>query len=228
MRAGLILEEVSLGLPGRRPLIERLSLAVGAGEVATLIGPSGSGKSSLLAWLTGTLGPPFRASGSVWVDGRDVTRLAPERRRIGILFQDDFLFPHMTVAENLAYGLPAKFAGRRNRRDRIAAALAEAQLAGFEDRDPGTLSGGQRARTAVLRALLAEPRALLLDEPFGRLDQSLRAQFRSFVFDHVRARALPVLMVSHDPADAVAAAGAVVEIGQPCEASADVSSEATE
>ena len=210
--AGLVLENVTLGLAGRPPLIERLNLRVRPGEIVTLIGPSGSGKSSLLAYLTGTLDPAFYARGRVWVGGRDVTQLAPERRRIGILFQDDLLFPHMTVGENLAYALPAALSGREYRRQRIAAALAEARLSGFEDRDPATLSGGQRARIAVLRALLAEPQALLLDEPFARLDQALRGQFRAFVFDHARAAALPMLMVSHDPADAIAAEGSVVAL----------------
>lgn len=212
MKPGLILDRVSLGLAGREPLIRDLSLAAAPGEIVTLMGPSGSGKSSLLAWLTGTLGTAFRAEGRAWVDGAEVTRLPPERRRIGILFQDDLLFPHMTVAENLAYALPRAVSDRRARRERIAEALAEAQLSGFEDRDPATLSGGQRARVSVLRTLLAEPKALLLDEPFSRLDQSLRSQFRSFVFDHARARALPVLLVSHDPADADAAGGVVIEI----------------
>jgi putative thiamine transport system ATP-binding protein len=211
--AGLELDRITLGLAGRPPLIAGLSVTVPPGGITTLIGPSGSGKSSLLSYLTGTLDPAFRASGRVKVDGSDVTELPPERRRVGILFQDDLLFPHMTVGENLAYALPRALAGRRQRRARVAAALAEAQLAGFEDRDPATLSGGQRARVAVLRALLAEPRALLLDEPFARLDQTLRAQFRAFVFGHARARRLPVLMVSHDPADAEAAEGPVIALG---------------
>jgi putative thiamine transport system ATP-binding protein len=209
---GLVLEAVTLSVGGRT-LIAGLSLRVEPGEIVTLIGPSGSGKSSLLSFLTGTLDPAFTAAGRVRVGDADVTDLPPERRRIGILFQDDLLFPHMTVGENLAYALPPAVAGRQRRRARIAEALAEAQLSGFEDRRPDTLSGGQRARVAVLRALLAEPKALLLDEPFGRLDRALRTQFRAFVFDHARARALPVLMVSHDPADAEAADGPVIALG---------------
>jgi putative thiamine transport system ATP-binding protein len=108
--------------------------------------------------------------------------------------------------------LPAGLRSRAGRRRRIAAALADADLADFGDRDPATLSGGQRARVALLRTLLAEPMALLLDEPFGKLDVALRGRFRRFVFDHARARGLPTLMVTHDPFDAEAAGGAVIEL----------------
>src|SRR5207247_7252315 len=112
---GLVLENITLGLPGRAPLFEGLSLKTRPGEIVTLIGPSGSGKSSLLAYLTGTLDPIFLASGRIWVDGRDVSKLPTERRQIGILFQDDLLFPHLTVGENLAYALPTSVSGRRQR-----------------------------------------------------------------------------------------------------------------
>jgi putative thiamine transport system ATP-binding protein len=205
----LELRAVAIAIAGR-PIIGPLDLAVGAGEIVTLMGPSGCGKSSLLAFVCGTLDPSFDGAGQVWLDGRDITALPPERRRVGILFQDDLLFPHLSVGENLAFGLPP---GLRDRRERIAAALAEADLDGFADRDPATLSGGQRARIALLRTLLAEPRALLLDEPFAKLDVRLRTRFRRFVFDHARANDLPTLMVTHDPADAEATGGPVLEIG---------------
>ena len=209
----LELREVRLAVGGRT-LLAPLSLTVAAGQVTTLMGPSGCGKSSLLAYICGALDPGFTASGEVLLNGAAITALPPERRRVGILFQDDLLFPHLSVAENLAFGLVASVRGRAERRRRATAALADADLAGFEDRDPASLSGGQRARVALLRTLLAEPRALLLDEPFAKLDVALRARVRRFVFDHARAKALPTLLVTHDPADAAEAGGAVIEIGQ--------------
>jgi putative thiamine transport system ATP-binding protein len=206
---GLRLIEVRLRVCGSA-LLAGFDLEVGPGAVTTVMGPSGCGKSSLLSYLCGTLEPAFEASGEVWLDGVAIHELPPERRRVGILFQDDLLFPHLTVGENLAFALPRAVRGRRERRARVEAALREADLAGFARRDPATLSGGQRARVALMRTLLAEPRALLLDEPFGKLDRPLRDRFRRFVFEHARAAGLPTLLVTHDEADAEAAAGAVV------------------
>lgn len=197
-----------------RVLIEPIDLMVTPGHVATVMGPSGCGKSSLLAYICGTLDPGLRARGQVVLDGEDVTELPPERRRIGILFQDDLLFPHLSVAENLAFGLPSSLRDRSARQERIDAALADAGLTGFGDRDPATLSGGQRGRVALLRTLLAEPRALLLDEPFAKLDVGLRSRFRRFVFEHVRSNRLPTILVTHDPADAPACGGPVIQIGR--------------
>lgn len=212
MSAGeLSLDGVFIGLPDRI-LIPPLTLTVGPGEVVTLMGPSGCGKSSLLAFLCGTLDPAFTAAGHIRLGGIEISDLPPERRRIGILFQDDLLFPHMSVAENLAFGLPHGQERRRARRARIDAALSEAGLADFGDRDPATLSGGQRARIALLRTLLSEPQALLLDEPFGRLDVRLRTRFRRTVFNHATSRRLPTLLVTHDPGDAAAAGGRLIEI----------------
>jgi putative thiamine transport system ATP-binding protein len=211
-RPALILEQVSLQL-GPRRLLGPLDVRIEPGSCWTLMGPSGSGKSSLLAMLAGTLDPAFRAEGRVFIGPREVTRLAPERRRIGILFQDDLLFPHLSVGGNLAFALPAQVQGRHARRERIEQALADAGLPGHAERDPATLSGGQRARVALLRTLLAEPEALLLDEPFGSLDTALRADMRRFVFEHVRARGLPTLLVTHDAEDARAAQGPVLQLG---------------
>lgn len=194
------------------PLFAPLTLTVPAGSVTTIIGPSGIGKSTLIDFIGGHLSAGFEATGRVILNGRDVTRLPAEVRRIGILFQDALLFPHLSVGDNLAFGLSRDVRGRARRRAAVEEALDQAGLSSFYDRDPATLSGGQRARAALMRTLLAEPLALLLDEPFSKLDPDRRADLRAFVFDHIRDRAVPVLMVSHDAEDAAAAAGPLVAL----------------
>jgi putative thiamine transport system ATP-binding protein len=195
---------------GDHRLFAPLTCRIVPGRPVTIMGPSGAGKSSLLAWLTGVLPAGLAGEGEALLDGASVLGLPAYRRRLGILFQDDLLFPHMTVGENLAFGLPPKDNRGAARRDRIEQALARVELDGFADRDPLTLSGGERARVALLRVLLSEPKALLLDEPFSKLDMTLRDRFRSLVFQS--ATHLPVLLVSHDPQDSVAAAGDVLEL----------------
>ncbi len=185
---------------------------IAAGTVLTLMGPSGSGKSTLLAFAMGDLAPAFRGAGRVALDGRDLTGLPPEARRLGILYQDPLLFPHLDVATNLAFGLP-RGGTRHARRDAVARALEEIGLPSFGPRDPATLSGGQAARVALMRTLLSRPAALLLDEPFGKLDADLRAQMRTLVFQRASAAGIPVLMVTHDAADAQAAGGPIVTLG---------------
>ena len=207
----LELSGVGISLHGR-VLVPPLSLAIDGGRVAVLMGPSGSGKSSLLAHLCGTLDPVFDTVGRATLGGVDLEGLPPERRRVGILFQDDLLFPHLLVAENLAFGLPAGVRGKAGRMLVVERALEDADLGGLGGRDPATLSGGQRARVALMRTLLAEPAALLLDEPFSKLDVALRARFRTWVFDHARRRGLPTLLVTHDPADGAEADGPVIEL----------------
>lgn len=207
---GMELRDVLIRL-GDRQLLE-LSARIGLGEVLTVMGPSGSGKSSLLAFIAGFLDPAFTASGHVYVGGREITDLPPGLRRTGLLLQDPMLFPHMSVGENLLFAIRAGRGDWKRRRETAEAALAEAGLDGFFDRDPATLSGGQKARTALMRVLVSEPQALLLDEPFSRLDAGLRDQIRSFVFAEARERRLPVLLVTHDEADANAAAGPVITL----------------
>lgn len=206
--AGLVLEDLAITLNGA-PFLA-LSAAVAPGEILSVMGPSGAGKSTLLAAITGTLGRGFAQSGAVRLGGRDLTGLAPEARNLGLLFQDHLLFPHMSVAQNLAFGLAA---GATEREAQVAGALAQIALEGYGPRDPATLSGGQRARVALMRTLLARPDALLLDEPFSRLDAARRAQMRSLVFERARAAGLPVLMVTHDQADAEAAGGRILRLG---------------
>ena len=208
----LDLRDVTIRRGGHR-LFAPLTCRIAPGRPVTVMGPSGAGKSSLLAWLTGVLPPGLSGEGEALLDGVSVLNLPAHQRRLGILFQDDLLFPHMTVGENLAFGLPPeddRGPHRASRRDRIEQALAGVELAGFADRDPLTLSGGERARVALLRVLLSEPRALLLDEPFSKLDMTLRDRFRSLVFQS--ATHLPVLLVSHDAQDSVAAGGDVLEL----------------
>jgi putative thiamine transport system ATP-binding protein len=196
---------------GERVLIENLSVSIPPGEIVTLMGPSGSGKSTILAHICGTLDRQFEVSGGIRLAGADLAALRPEDRKVGILFQDALLFPHLSVGENLAFGLPPGIS-RNERRQRIEAALADAELDGLADRDPATLSGGQKARAALMRTLLAEPRALLLDEPFSRLDAALRDKIRQFVFDHARKAGLPTLLVTHDIEDARSADGPIIEV----------------
>lgn len=209
--SSLELKQVSIRL-GDRLLVGPLDLKIAPGEVVTLMGESGAGKSTLLAWLCGTLPRAFTATGTVLFGDMDLTRLPPEERRLGILFQDDLLFPHLSVGQNMAFGLPYSVATRAERRRRVELALEEAGLQGFGDRDPATLSGGQRARVSMMRVLLSRPRALLLDEPFSKLDATTRQRFRVFVLEHLREHCLPTLLVTHDRADAEATGGTLIAI----------------
>ncbi len=194
----LELHKVTISVAGRT-LLRGLSARVAPGDVLAVMGASGSGKSSLLAWIAGTLDAPFEASGELRLDGTSLAALPIQQRRIGLLFQDDLLFPHMSVRDNLLFALPA--GDRAQRVVKADAALAEAGLEGFGNRLPSSLSGGQRSRVSLLRGLLAQPRALLLDEPFSKLDAALRAQMREFTFTTLRERRVPVVLVTHDAAD---------------------------
>lgn len=210
----LILTELTVLLHGRA-LFAPISLTIAAAEVATVMAPSGAGKSTLLDAIGGHLAPGLAVRGSVALNGRELTQLPAEKRRVGLVFQDAVLFPHLSVGDNLAFGLPAARKGRAARAQAVQAALAQAGLSGFEARDPATLSGGERARAALMRTLLAEPEALLLDEPFSKLDTGLRAGIRAFTLAHIRARAIPALLVTHDPEDAAAASGPVLSLNGP-------------
>lgn len=207
---GLWLDRLTVSHCGQ-PVVT-LDCRVPQGRVLTVMGPSGSGKSTLLNAVIGSLPRGFSAFGRVWLNGVDLTALQPEQRRIGILYQDALLFPHLSVGGNLAFGLGPHLRGRAARAAAVSGALDEVGLAGMEDRDPATLSGGQKARVALMRTLLAEPRALLLDEPFSRLDADLRQRVRETVFSRARDRGLPALLVTHDAGDAEAAGGTVIEI----------------
>nr|WP_246638066.1 ATP-binding cassette domain-containing protein [Halomonas neptunia] len=183
---------------------------ISPGEVLTVMGPSGSGKSTLLAYIAGFLDREFTASGGVWLGERSLLNLPAEQRNIGLLFQDPLLFPHLSVGGNLRFGLPRYL---NDKRQQVTQALEQVGLAGFESRDPATLSGGQQSRVALMRLLLSKPRAVLLDEPFSKLDTALRQEMRMLVFSQLREAGLPALLVTHDHEDANAAGGPVIELG---------------
>ncbi|MDR3106020.1 MAG: ATP-binding cassette domain-containing protein [Yokenella regensburgei] len=195
----LIVNNLTLAL-NTAPRLNHVSFSVEPGEVVTLMGASGSGKSTLFAWMIGALPTPFKAQGELWLNDRRLDGLTTAQREIGVLFQDALLFDHFSVGKNLLLALPASVKGGE-RREMVEAALTEAGLAGFYARDPATLSGGQRARVSLLRAMLAQPKALLLDEPFNRLDAPLRERFREWVFAELSGLAIPVVLVTHDAAD---------------------------
>jgi putative thiamine transport system ATP-binding protein len=194
------------------PLFRQVNFCVPRGEIVTLMGPSGSGKSTLFSWMVGALSSDFKAQGELWLDERRCDTLPVETRGLGILFQDALLFDHFSVGQNLMLALPSRIKGE-TRRERVDQALRSAGLANHFDSDPATLSGGERARVSLLRALLAEPQALLLDEPFSRLDKTLRTTFRAWVFDAVRTRNIPVVLVTHDEED-IPPGGEVIEISR--------------
>lgn len=182
-----------------------------AGDCLTIMGASGVGKSSLLNWLIGHLPNPLRGEGDFTVQGESRTKFPPHLRKFGLIFQNDYLFPHLNVAENLAIGIPSEI-DKAQRHRLVNDALISADLEGYGERDSATLSGGQRARIAVMRTLLSKPDVLLMDEAFSGLDQALRQQFRHFVFEHGRKLGLPMLLVTHDLEDAKAAGGKIIRL----------------
>ena len=178
-------------------------LTLTSGAVTAVIGPSGAGKSTLLDLVAGFETP---AVGRVLIGDRDVTALGPAGRPVSMVFQDNNLFPHLTVAQNVGLGLDPGLRLSGEQADIRAAVLDEVGLTGFEDRLPGTLSGGQQSRTALARALVQNRPVLLLDEPFAALGPGLRKEMLALVDRVAGAHGLTVLMVTHDPQDALAIA----------------------
>jgi putative thiamine transport system ATP-binding protein len=193
-----------------RTLVTGLSFSVPKGQIRLIHGPSGCGKSTLLALISGTSIFNLNWVGEIRLDGIDIGALPAHRREVGLMYQEPLLFPHLTVGENLAFGLPASIRGRA-RHMAVQYGLEAASLDGFGQRDPATLSGGQAARIALMRALLAEPKVLLMDEAFSNLDPKLRGQFGQFVANQVKLREIPALLVSHDLADKEFAVGSVLQ-----------------
>lgn len=182
-----------------RELLHDLTLDVPGGAVHTVMGASGSGKSSLLAAVCGTLDEGMQFEGTVHLNGQRIDTLPTHQRRVGLLLQEDLLFAHLSVLENLLFAVPA--GPQAGRRAQALAALAEVELPDFAAANPATLSGGQRARVALARALLAQPLALMLDEPFAKLDAPLRQRMRELLFGAVEARGIAAVLVTHDAAD---------------------------
>ena len=205
MSVGLHVNVDRLGTVNKS-LLKGLSWSVPPGAVCTLMGPSGVGKSSLLGAIAGTLSivsdglTPLIFEGSVYLDGERLDARAAHERGIGLVTQDPLLFPHLTVAENLAFAMN-RHTPKVERAQQVNDALQAANLPAMGQADPSQLSGGERARIALMRALLAKPRALLLDEPFSKLDDSLRQHIREWFFRQVTQRGIPALLVTHDPAD---------------------------
>ncbi|MFQ5341095.1 MAG: ABC transporter ATP-binding protein [Anaerolineae bacterium] len=201
-------------------VLRGLSLSVASGELLALLGPSGCGKTTTLRLIAGLLQP---TSGDIAFDGQSVLHLPPEKRGAVMVFQQHLLFPFMSVADNVAFGLKMRRVGREEIRRRVAEALAMVQLAGFEHRWPDELSGGQRQRVALARALVVQPRLLLLDEPLSNLDAELREELRAEIIDLQQRVGITTIFVTHDQSEAVAVAdriallldGAIVQVGAP-------------
>ncbi len=197
---------VALGYDGA-VIATGIDLSIAPGEIVAVLGPSGSGKSTLLSAIAGVV-PPL--AGRVLVDGVDVTDVPVHRRRIGMLFQEPLLFAHLSVADNVAYGMRRRGVGRAPARERAGDLLAWLGLPDYGDRRTDQLSGGQAQRVALARALAAEPAVLLLDEPFSALDADLRGRLATEVADRLREADVAAVHVTHDATEADAVADRVV------------------
>ena len=195
---------------GGRRVLDAVDLTVADGEVVCVVGPSGCGKSTLLRVIAGLLVPTH---GTVAIDGFDVSTQAPHRRGVGLVFQDDVLFPHLDVHDNVAYGLRATRVERRVIGPRVAELLALVGLPGFERRDVATLSGGEAQRVALARALAPRPRVMLLDEPFGALDPDLHDRLVGDVRAVLRTLGTTAVHVTHDRVEAATMADRLVTLG---------------
>ena len=200
--------------------VDDVSLDVLDGEFLTLLGPSGSGKTTVLRMIAGF---EKADAGQITIDGVDVTQLPPYEREVNTVFQDYALFPHLTVRENIEYGLRIKKLGKSEREEKSEQALEQVRLAGFGERKPSQLSGGQRQRVALARALVNQPKVLLLDEPLGALDLKLREQMQLELKDIQRKVGITFIFVTHDQEEALTMSdkiavfnhGKIVQLGTP-------------
>ncbi len=200
--------------------VDDVDLEVGAGEFFTLLGPSGSGKTTTLRMIAGFEQPD---AGRITLGGEDVTHVPPYSRDVNTVFQDYALFPHMTVAENVGYGLKVKGVQRGTRRKQVDEVLEMVRLGGFGNRKPVQLSGGQRQRVALARSIVNRPKVLLLDEPLGALDLKLRQEMQVFLKSLQRELGMTFLYVTHDQEEALTMSdhlavfndGRIVQVGSP-------------
>ena len=207
---------------GRTPVLDGISLEIAAGELFFLLGGSGCGKTTLLRLLAGFINPD---RGGIRFAGSDVTRVPTERRDIGMVFQNYALWPHLTVAENIAFGLDVRQVPAGERAKRLDEALSLVELGGYGARGIGELSGGQQQRVALARALVVRPKVLLLDEPLSNLDARLRTTMRQEIRQVCKAAGVTAVYVTHDQAEALSTAdrialmvaGRVAQIGTPRE-----------
>lgn len=200
----LELENITLkwDSPTEKTLIKNLNIKIENSEILCVFGESGVGKSSLINVISGVNEENLKIEGEIKLNGIILNNIPTEKRKIGLLLQDGTLFPHLTVEQNLLFGMN-KSLNKKEKSNLILNYLDKANMSGFQDRYPNTLSGGQKARIACLRAILSEPNALLLDEPFSSLDPSQRNSFREFVVKQVKRANIPCLLVTHDEGDKV-------------------------
>ena len=183
-----------------KPFIENLNMKVNNGKILTIFGLSGIGKSSLINVIAGVSENNLLFTGEIMLNNKKITNILPEKRKIGLLLQDGVLFPHLNVEQNLIFGIKKNLTNKEKYL-LINEHLINANMEGFENRYPNTLSGGQKARIACLRAILSEPAALLLDEPFLSIDPEQRNSFRLFVVNQIREKKIPCILVTHDESD---------------------------
>ena len=183
-----------------KPFIKNLNIKVNNGKILTIFGSSGIGKSSLINVIAGVYESNLLFTGDIILNNKKITNTLPEKRKIGLLLQDGVLFPHLSVEQNLIFGIK-KSLTNKEKYLLINEHLIKANMEGFENRYPNTLSGGQKSRVACLRAILSEPDALLLDEPFSSIDPEQRNSFRLFVVNQIREKKIPCILVTHDESD---------------------------
>jgi putative spermidine/putrescine transport system ATP-binding protein len=192
--------EVQKSYDGETLVVKNLNLDIARGEFVTMLGPSGSGKTTCLMMLAGF---ETATHGEIYLDGKGINKVAPHRRDIGMVFQNYALFPHMTVAENLAFPLEVRKQSKEDIKQRVDRALDMVRLSGFGNRRPAQLSGGQQQRVALARALVFEPKLVLLDEPLGALDKNLREEMQ-YELKHIHQNlGLTMVFVTHDQSEAL-------------------------